>query len=105
MLRHLSLLSLAAAAAPAVYWRASPVAANQTALFAGAGFGAAPRAFACTDGAACRTPLELPLAHASWESSLFFAYPAACALAPQPACAFALCAGGASPPRAVPRRE
>jgi hypothetical protein len=97
LLPTLAALAASAAPAPAVYWRTSPVSSNQTVLFAGAGFGPSPRAFACLDGPSCLSQQELPLAGASWESSLFFPYPAQCALA-APACAFALCSAGAAPP-------
>lgn len=92
-----TLAALAASAAPAVYWRTSPVSANQTVLVAGAGFGATPSAYACLDGPACLSLQQLPLAAASWESSLFFPYPAQCALA-RPPCALALCSAAQRPP-------
>lgn len=88
-----------ALAAPSIFWRTSPVSSNETIQVAGAGFGDAPSAFVCLDGAACQQSQPLPLAAASWESSLFFAYPPACARA-APVCAFALCAAGAIPPSA-----
>lgn len=91
---HLSLLLsfgvVITSSIPSVYWRTSPVSSNHTVQFAGAGFGSTPHAFVCLDGPLCQTPQELPLATPSWETSLFFIYPPACALA-QPVCSFALC--------------
>ena len=90
----LLLLSFASALPPSVYWHTSPVSANATVQFAGAGFGATPAAYACLDGLSCNTRQVLPIANASWESSVFFTYPGVCAHAAPAACAFALCGTG-----------
>lgn len=79
-------LVVAQSLAPEVYWRASPVAINETTLFAGS-FGATPSVFVCgTSSENCTAWDPVPVLDA-WDQGIKFSMPAC----PATGCRFQIC--------------